>query len=55
MGRWKIIFTCEDGFEGEEIVAAVNKFMAWDTFSEIAKEYASPVVAADCIRIKEED
>ena len=56
MDVWKIIYTTESGHEDEIEVCAVNKFMAWDTFEDITKDFDEKVISADCFRIvKEED
>ena len=55
MGLWKITYRTESGYVGEVEVCAINKFMAWDVFDEIAKEFDEKVVAADCIRILVEE
>lgn len=54
MGEWKITYTTESGFEGEEIICAVNKMMAWEMFEEIAAGYEEKVISADCVRVIEE-
>lgn len=51
MGQWKITYQLEDGYVGEIIVSAVNKFMAWDMFDDIQKDFHSPVQGADCCRV----
>ena len=48
MDIWKIIYITESGYEGEVEVSAVNKFMAWDIFEDIAKDFDEKVVSADC-------
>lgn len=48
MNNYEICFRLENGFEGMEVVSAVNKFMAWEMFETISKGYESRVVAADC-------
>lgn len=53
MGIWKIIFTIESGYEGEVEVSAVNKFMAWDIFEDMAKDFDEKVIGADCFLVKE--
>ena len=56
MDVWKIIYTTESGHEDEIEVCAVNKFMAWDIFEDIVKDFDEKVISADCFRIvKEED
>ena len=53
MGVWKIIYITEIGYEGEVEVSAVNKFMAWDIFEDMAKDFAEKVISADCFFVKE--
>lgn len=56
MDVWRIIYTTESGYEDEIEVCAVNKFMAWDIFEDIVKDFDEKVISADCFRvIKEED
>lgn len=55
MGQWKITYQLEDGYVGEIIVSAVNKFMAWDMFADIQKDFHSPVQEADCCRVLSEE
>ena len=53
MDVWIIIYTTESGYEDEIEVCAVNKFMAWDIFEDIAKDFDEKVVGADCFLVKE--
>ena len=53
MGIWTIVYITESGYEGEVEVSAVNKFMAWDTFEDIAKDFDEKVISADCFLVKE--
>ena len=53
MGIWTIVYITESGYEGEVEVSAVNKFMAWDIFEDIAKDFDEKVVSADCFLVKE--
>ena len=48
MGVWKIIYITESGYEGEVEVNAVNKFVAWDIFEDMAKGFDEKVITADC-------
>lgn len=50
MDIWKIIYTTESGYENEIEVSAINKFMAWDMFENIAKDFVEKVISADCFR-----
>lgn len=52
MYKYKIIYTCSDGYEGEEIVMAVNRMMAFEVFADLGIE---DVVDADCFHILEDD
>lgn len=52
MNKYKIIYRCSDGFEGEETVYAVNRLMAYMVFEDLGHEN---VVAADCIRVLDEE
>ena len=54
MDIWKIIYITESGSEGEVEVSAVNKFMAWDIFEDIAKDFDEKVVSADCFLVEED-
>lgn len=51
MYEYKIIYTCSDGYEGEEVVMAVNRMMAFEVFEELGIE---DVVNADCFRVLED-
>ena len=53
MGVWKIIYITESGYEGEVEVSAVNKFMAWDIFEDMIKDFDERVIGVDCFLIKE--
>lgn len=52
MNQYKIVYRCNNGFEGEEIVNAVNRTMALEMFAKV--EYFKDVVAVDCFRVIEE-
>ena len=52
MNQYKIVYRCNNGFEGEEIVNAANRTMAFEMFAKV--EYFKDVVAVDCFRIIEE-
>lgn len=43
------------GYEDEVEVCAVNKFMAWDIFEDIAKDFDKKVISADCFRVIEDE
>ena len=52
MNKYKIIYKCSDGYEGEEIVMAVNRIMAFEVFQELGIE---DVVSADCFRVLDDE
>ena len=52
MGIWKIVQVTESGYEGEVEVRAVNKFMAWDIFEDMAKDFDEKVISADCFLVE---
>lgn len=52
MKKWRIVYRCDNGFEGEEFVYAVNRMMAWDMFEEFGLEN---VVAAECLLVEDEN
>lgn len=52
MSIWKIVYVTESGYEGEVEVSAVNKFMAWDVFGDIAEDFDEKVVSADCFLVE---
>ena len=54
MDVWIIIYTTESGYEDEIEVYAVNKFMAWDIFEDIVKDFDEKVISADCFRVIED-
>ena len=54
MNIWKIIYITESGYEGEVEVSAVNKFMAWDVFEDMAKDFDEKVISADCFLMEED-
>lgn len=53
MDIWKIIYITESGYEGEVEVIAVNKFIAWNIFEGMAKDFGEKVISADCFLVKE--
>ena len=53
MDIWKIIYITESGYEREVEVSAVKKFMAWNKFEDIAKDFDEKVISADCFLVKE--
>ena len=50
MNLYRVIYQCSDGYEGEEIVSAVNRMMAFDLFSDFGIEN---VINADVFRLTE--
>lgn len=52
MDIWKIIYITESGYEGEVEVGAVNKFMAWDIFEDMVKDFDEKIVSADCFLVE---
>lgn len=55
MDLWKIIYTTESGYEDEVEVCAVNKFMAWEVFEDIAKDFDEKITDAYCFKIIEDE
>ena len=53
MDIWKIIYITESGYEGEVEVSAVNKFMVWDIFEDMAKDFDEKVISANCFLVEE--
>ena len=51
MNKYRIVYRCNDGYEGEEIVYAVNRTMAFMVFEDFRYE---DIVSVDCFRIIEE-
>lgn len=52
MDIWKIIYITESGYEGEVEVIAVNKFIAWNIFEGMAKDFGEKVTSADCFLVE---
>ena len=52
MYKYKLIFTCADGYKGEEIVMAVNRMMAFDCFEAFGYEN---VVSLECYRVDDKN
>lgn len=52
MNKYKIIYQCSDGYEGEEIVMAVNRMMAFEVFKDFGYE---DVINADCFRVLDDE
>ena len=56
MNKYRIVYKCNNGFQGEEIVCAANRTIAFEVFEKF--EYFKDVVAVDCFRViddKDED
>ena len=51
MYPYRIMYRCSDGYEGEEIVSAVNRTMAFEIFEKF--DYFKDVIAVDCFRVDE--
>ena len=52
MNEYRIEYECSDGYEGEVIVMAVNRMMAFEVFEELGIE---DVVNADCYRVLDDE
>ena len=52
MNEYRIEYVCSDGYEGEEIVCAANRLMAFEVFEELG---IKDVVRAECFRVLDED
>lgn len=52
MHKYRLVFTCADGYESEEIVIAVNRMMAFDCFEAFGYEN---VVSLECYRVEDEN
>lgn len=52
MNLYRVVYQCGDGYEGEEIVCAVNRIMAFDLFADFGYEN---VINADVFRLTEEE
>ena len=52
MNLYRIVYRCSDGSEGEEIVCAANRIMAFMVFEDFGYK---DVVSADCFRILEDE
>lgn len=52
MNEYRIVYRCSDGYEGEEIILATNRIMAFEVFKDFGYE---DVVSADCFQITDED
>ena len=52
MNLYRIVYRCSDGYEGEEIVMAVNRMMAFEVFEEFGIE---DVINVDCFRVLEDE
>lgn len=52
MHKYRLVFTCADGYEGEEIVMAVNRTMALYCFEAFGYEN---VVSLECYRVEDKN
>lgn len=52
MHKYRLVFTCADGYKGEEIVMAVNRMMAFDCFEAFGYEN---VVSLECYRVEDKN
>ena len=52
MNYYRIVYRCSDGYEGEEIIMAANRIMAFEVFKDFGYE---DVVSADCYRIPDDE
>lgn len=52
MNEYKIIYECNNGYVGEEIITAVNRMMAFEAFKELG---IADVVNVDCFRVLDLD
>ena len=52
MYQYKIVYQCSNGYEGEEIVYAANRIVAFDMFNNLGYE---DVVSADCFRVIDDE
>lgn len=52
MNYYKIVYQCSDGYEGEEIVMAANRMMAFEVFKDFGYE---DVINADCYLIPDDE
>lgn len=52
MNKYKLIYECDNGYKGEEIVYAANRTMAFEMFKEFGIEN---VVNVDCVRVIEQE
>ena len=48
MNEYKVVYQCSDGYEGEEIVMAANRMMAFEVFEGLGIE---DVINADVYRV----
>lgn len=52
MKKWRIVYLCDNGFEGEEFIDAVNRMTAWDIFQKFGIE---GIVAIDCLLVEDDN
>lgn len=51
MNKYRMVYQCSNGFQGEKIVYAANRMMAFEIFEDF--EYID-VVSVDCFRVIDE-
>lgn len=54
LNKWSAKYETIDGFQGEVIVTAFNKMMAYDAFEDIAKDFDCDVAYLDIIRVSDD-
>ena len=54
LNKWSATYETIDGFQGEVIVTAFNKVMAYDVFEDIAKDFNSKVVDCNIVRVPDD-
>lgn len=52
MNKYRIVYQCSNGYEGEEFVYAANRMMAFEVFKELGFD---GVVNADCFLVLDEE
>ena len=49
MNKYRIVYRCNNGFEGEEYAYAVNRTMAFEMFEKY--EQFKNVISVNCFRV----
>lgn len=52
MNKYRLVYKLRNGYDGEEILYAVNRTMALEMFEKM--EYFNDVIAVDCFRVIDE-